>query len=237
MFIIWGISSTLWTTANHCQMPQWKSDTDKPEIPPDPFVTPLFWLLLDETVVAWYSLTCAHSLVKAWKRTGSWGSYQRCRVCGSSKTGRQEPSWDFWPLSFWPFRCNFMLLHSTSLFTFFLLFFSQGLTNTVCDFWVRNVSLILSESKGVKFSCIFTFWILLGEKKSLRPLFPFMIYMACLLWVLAVHYASHFPPLVYDHWVCLASVHLTFVYCSTQRFAGVMNLHGDLWHPTVFYSV
>lgn len=140
-------------------------------------------------------------------------------------------------LSFWPFRCNFMLLYSTSLFTFFLLFFPQGLTNTVCDFWVRNVSLILSESKGVKFSCIFTFWILLGEKKSLHPLFPLMIYMACLLWVLAVHYASHFPPLVYDHWVCLASVHLTFVYCGTQRFAGVMNLHGDLWHPTVFYSV
>lgn len=89
-----GISSTLWTTANHCQMPQWKRDTEKPKIPPDPFVTPLFCLLLDETAVAWYSFTCAHSLVKAWKGTGSWGSYQRCRLCVSSKTGSQQPSWD-----------------------------------------------------------------------------------------------------------------------------------------------
>lgn len=38
-----------------------------------------------------------------------------------------------------------------------------------------------------------------GGKKITSPPFPFMIYMACLLWVLAVHYASHFPPLVYDH--------------------------------------
>lgn len=76
-----------------------------------------------------------------------------------------------------------------------------------------------------------------GGKKIASSLFPPMIYMACLLWVLAVHYASHFPPLVYDHCVCLASVCLTFVYYSTQRSAGVMNLHGDLWHPTVFYSV
>lgn len=44
---------------------QWPEDGDMPEIPPGPFAASLFWLLLDETMVAQCSRTYSHTLVKA----------------------------------------------------------------------------------------------------------------------------------------------------------------------------
>lgn len=52
--------------------------------------------------------------------------------------------------------------------------------------------------------------------------------MASFLWVLAMHYVSHFLPVVYDHCVCLESMCLTFVYYGAQRSTSVIGLHGDL---------
>lgn len=77
-----------------------------------------------------------------------------------------------WTLSFWPFRCNFMLLHSTSLFTFFLSLFFPPRFNKYC-LWLLskkcfNYSLLV---QGSKISMHFHILDTTGEKKN--HFFPF----------------------------------------------------------------
>lgn len=96
---------------------------------------------------------------------------------------------------------------------------------------MRVFSLILCKSEEVKF--FMHFGIFEGKKLPLLLLvlvffFFSVTYMASFLWVLAMHYVSHFLPVVYDHCVCLESMCLTFVYYGAQRSTSVIGLHGDL---------